>query len=57
VYLRGKVSKLFLEGDKIIVKGADTLSNRTVEIAADMVVLATAIIPRASSRQMPICWI
>lgn len=52
VYLRGKVSKLFQEGDKIIVKGADTLSNRTVEIAADMVVLATAVIPRASSRQI-----
>lgn len=52
VYLRGKVSKLFREGDKIIVKGADTLSNRTVEIAADMVVLATAVIPRSSSRQI-----
>ncbi len=50
VYLRGKVSKLFQEGDKIMVKGADTLSNRTVEIAADMVVLATAVIPRTSSR-------
>jgi len=52
VYLRGKVSKLFREGDKIIVKGADTLSNRTVEIAADMVVLATAVVPRSSSRQI-----
>jgi heterodisulfide reductase subunit A2 len=50
VYLRGKVSRLFQEGDKIMVKGADTLSNRTVEIAADMVVLATAVIPRTSSR-------
>jgi heterodisulfide reductase subunit A len=52
VYLRGKVSKLFREGDKIIVKGADTLSNRTVEISADMVVLATAILPRASNFQV-----
>ncbi|MBN1537231.1 MAG: CoB--CoM heterodisulfide reductase iron-sulfur subunit A family protein [Anaerolineales bacterium] len=52
VYLRGKVSKLFREGDKVIVKGVDTLSNLTVEIAADMVVLATAVIPRASSRQI-----
>jgi heterodisulfide reductase subunit A len=50
VYLRGKVSRLFQEGDKIMVKGADTLSNRTVEIAADMVVLATAVIPRTTSR-------
>jgi len=52
VYLRGKVSKLFRDGDKIIVKGADTLSNRTVEISADMVVLATAILPRASNSQV-----
>lgn len=52
VYLRGKVSKLFLDGEKIIVKGADTLSNRTIEIQADLVVLATAVIPRAGNRQV-----
>jgi heterodisulfide reductase subunit A len=52
VYLRGKVSKLFREGDKVIVKGVDTLSNRTVEIAADLVVLATAVIPRATNPQV-----
>jgi len=52
IYLRGKVSKLFQEGDKIIVKGVDTLSNRTVEIAADLVVLATAVIPRLENRQV-----
>jgi heterodisulfide reductase subunit A len=49
VYLRGKVSKLFSEDGRVIVKGADTLSNRTVEIAADLVVLATAIVPRVES--------
>jgi heterodisulfide reductase subunit A len=52
VYLRGKVSKLFREDGKIIVKGADTLSNRVIEIAADLVVLATAIVPRAGSEQV-----
>ena len=52
VYLRGKVSKLFREGDKIIVKGADTLSNRTIEIAADLVVLATSVVSRADSRKV-----
>lgn len=50
VYLRGKVSKLFRDGDKIVVKGADTLSSRAVEIHADLVVLATALIPKAGSR-------
>jgi heterodisulfide reductase subunit A len=52
VYLRGKVSKLFREDGKIIVKGADTLCNRAVEIAADMVVLATAIVPRVENAQV-----
>ncbi len=50
VYLRGKVSRLFPEGDKIIVKGVDTLSKRTIEIASDLVVLATAVIPRHTNR-------
>jgi heterodisulfide reductase subunit A len=52
VYLRGKVSKLFPMQDKVLVKGADTLSNRTVEIAADLVVLATAILPRSGNQQV-----
>jgi heterodisulfide reductase subunit A len=52
VYLRGKVSKLFPDDGKILVKGVDTLSNRTVEIAADLVVLAMAIVPRPDSRDL-----
>ncbi len=52
VYLRGKVSKLFREDGKVVVKGADTLSGRTVEIEADLVVLATAVVPRAGSAQL-----
>ncbi|RPI23565.1 MAG: CoB--CoM heterodisulfide reductase iron-sulfur subunit A family protein [Chloroflexota bacterium] len=50
VYLRGKVSKLFREGDKVVVKGADTLSGRMVEIDADLVVTANAVVPRLGSR-------
>jgi heterodisulfide reductase subunit A2 len=46
----GKVSKLFQNGDRVTVKGVDTLSNRTVEIEADLVVLATAVIPRLGNR-------
>jgi len=49
VYLRGKVSKIFAQDGRLIVKGADTLSHRAVEISADLVVLATAIVPRAST--------
>ena len=45
LYLRGKVSKIFQDGDKVVVWGVDTLSNRQIEIAADLVVLATAMVP------------
>lgn len=45
VYLRGKVSRIFQDGDKVIVWGADTLTGKKIEIAADMVVLAAPIVP------------
>lgn len=45
VYLRGKVSKVFQEDDKVMVWGVDTLTGKDIEIAADMVVLAMAIKP------------
>ncbi|MCK4471052.1 MAG: CoB--CoM heterodisulfide reductase iron-sulfur subunit A family protein, partial [Anaerolineae bacterium] len=48
LYLRGKVSKVFRDGDRVIVWGADTLSGMPVEVAADLVVLAT---PMTPSRQ------
>jgi len=52
VYLRGKVSKIFPEGDKLIVWGSDTLTGKKVEIAADMVVLATALVPSEGSQSL-----
>jgi heterodisulfide reductase subunit A len=45
IYLRGKVSKVYRDGDKIIVMGVDTLTGKAVEIEADLVVLATAVVP------------
>jgi len=48
LYLRGKVSKIFRDGEKVVVWGADTLSGQPVEVAADLVVLAT---PMSPSRQ------
>lgn len=42
-YIRGRVSRIYEEDGKLIVKGADTLlGHQTVEVKADMVVLATA---------------
>ncbi|MDR1712588.1 MAG: CoB--CoM heterodisulfide reductase iron-sulfur subunit A family protein [Coriobacteriales bacterium] len=45
VYLRGRVSKIFEQGGKLICKGEDTLIGKQVEVAADMVVLETAMVP------------
>ena len=44
-YLRGRVSKVYPRGDKLVVRGADTLSGGQVEIEAEMVVLAAAMEP------------
>jgi heterodisulfide reductase subunit A2 len=42
-YVRGRVSTIYEEKGKLVVRGADTLmGGRPVEIKADMVVLATA---------------
>lgn len=45
LYLRGKVSKVFRDGDRVKVWGVDTLSNQPLEVAADLVVLATPMLP------------
>lgn len=49
-YIRGRVSRIYEEDGKYIVKGEDTLAGVPIEIDADMVVLATAMIaqPEAS---------
>jgi len=54
VYLRGKVSRVFQEGDggKLIVWGVDTLTGKNVEIAADMVVLAMAMVPNRGVEEL-----
>jgi heterodisulfide reductase subunit A len=45
LYLRGKVGKIFRDGDKVAVWGVDTLSGLALEIRADLVVLATPMAP------------
>jgi heterodisulfide reductase subunit A len=62
LYLRGKVSKIYRDGGRVMVWGSDTLSGRAIEIGADLVVLAThrksgmgafwsgSVAPRVSSR-------
>jgi heterodisulfide reductase subunit A len=52
LYLRGKVSKIAQDGDKVNVWGVDTLSGRAVEIAADLVVLATPMVPSHGATEL-----
>jgi heterodisulfide reductase subunit A len=52
VYLRGKVSRIFREGNRVVVWGADTLSGRQVQIEADLVVVAPALLPRPDTRRL-----
>ncbi len=52
-YIRGRVSKVYEENGKLIVKGVDTLLNaRPVEIDADMVVLATAAVANPGAEEL-----
>jgi heterodisulfide reductase subunit A len=44
-YLRGRVSKIYKKGDKLMVRGEDGQLGQVVEVEADLVVLATAVIP------------
>lgn len=46
IYTRGRVSRIYQKGEKLVVKGADTLAGMPMEIEADLVVLATAVVPQ-----------
>jgi heterodisulfide reductase subunit A len=52
LYLRGKVSKVFGEDSKVVVWGVDTLTGTPLEVAADLVVLATATVPNAGAKDL-----
>ncbi len=51
-YIRGRVSRIYQENGKYIVRGEDTLGGMPVVIDADMVVLATAMIPQPNASQL-----
>ena len=51
-YVRGRVSKLYEDGGRVVVRGADTLLGKQVEIEADLVVLATGITAADGASQL-----
>jgi heterodisulfide reductase subunit A len=46
-YRRGEPSEVYRRGEKLVVLAEDTTLGEPVEVEADLVVLATAIVPRA----------
>jgi heterodisulfide reductase subunit A len=52
VYLRGRVSKIYQDGKRLIVLGEDSLMGRPVEIAADLVVLAAGMEPNTGAAEL-----
>ena len=52
IYLRGRVCRLYRDGDMVKVRGFDTLCGEQVCIDADMVVLATAIRPQPGIEEL-----
>jgi len=52
LYVRGKVSRLFSADGKVMVWGVDTLSGQPIEVAADLVVLATPLVPSAGTAEL-----
>lgn len=51
-YVRGRVAKIYPEGDKYICVGEDTLSGKIVTVAADLVVLDTAMEPQETANEI-----
>jgi heterodisulfide reductase subunit A len=51
-YRRGNPSEVYRRGDKLVVRSEDTLLGRTVEVEADMVVLAIGLEPGAGGAEI-----
>ena len=51
-YIRGRVSKIYKEGKRLVCKGEDSLLGMPVLVEADMVVLETAMVPSDNIREL-----
>jgi len=51
-YIRGKVGKIYKKKDKLTIRGSDTLLGESFEMEADLVVLASAMIPPIGSKKL-----
>jgi heterodisulfide reductase subunit A len=55
LYVRGKASKVFQQNGRVAVWGVDTLTSLPIEVEADLVVLATATVPRGDAQELGQC--
>ncbi|WP_243545161.1 CoB--CoM heterodisulfide reductase iron-sulfur subunit A family protein [Pseudodesulfovibrio tunisiensis] len=51
-YVRGRVAHIYELGDRIVVRGADTLAGEQVEVEADLVVLAVGAEPSKGAPEL-----
>lgn len=51
-YRRGEPSEIYRRGDRLVVLAEDTMLGKPIEVEADLVVLATAIVPRTDMTDM-----
>jgi heterodisulfide reductase subunit A len=51
IYRRGEPAEVYRRGDKLVVLAEDTLLGKPIEVEADLVVLATAIVPRTDASE------
>lgn len=52
VYLRGRPSRIYQEGERVRVETVDTLASRPLVLDVDLVVLATAMVPAEGARDL-----
>ena len=51
MYRRGEPSEVYRRGDKLVVLAEDTMLGQPIEVEADLVVLATAAVPRTDAAE------
>lgn len=52
IYIRGKVSRIYKENDKMVINAFDTLTGKQVETTVDLVVLALGMIPSVGTEKL-----
>ena len=52
IYIRGKVSRIYKENDKMVIGAFDTLTGKKIDAKVDMVVLALGLVPSNGTAEL-----